>query len=98
MGAAIFGVLSIGRPIRHIADVLRQLASGTREFAIPYTGRGDEVGDAARAARSFRDNLVRLETLEAEQQQAAARAVAERKDMVRDLAATFEQAIGNIVG
>ena len=97
-GAAIFGVLSIGRPIKHIAGVLLQLANGTREFDIPYTGRGDEVGDAARAARTFRDNLVRLEKLEAEQKQTAARAVAERKDMVRDLADTFEQAIGNIVG
>src|SRR5664279_2991504 len=60
-GAAIFGVLSIGRPIKHIAGVLLQLANGTREFDIPYTGRGDEVGDAARAARAFRDNLVQLE-------------------------------------
>ena len=97
-GAAIFGVLSIGRPIKHIAGVLLQLANGTREFDIPYTDRGDEVGDAARAARAFRDNLVRLERLETEQKQTAARAVAERKDMVRNLAATFEQAIGNIVG
>jgi len=98
MGAVIFGVLSIGRPIKHIAGVLLQLANGARDFDIPYTGRGDEVGDAARAARSFRDNLVRLEKLEAEQKQAAARAVAERKGMVRDLADTFERAIGNIVG
>jgi methyl-accepting chemotaxis protein len=97
-GAAIFGVLSIGRPIKHIAGILLQLANGTREFDIPYTSRGDEVGDAARAARAFRDNLVRLEKLEAEQKQAAERAVTERKNMVRELAGTFEQAIGNIVG
>jgi methyl-accepting chemotaxis protein len=97
-GAPIFGVLSIGRPIKHIAGVLLQLAHGKREFDIPYTGRGDEVGDAARAAQAFRDNLVRLEKLETEQKEAAARAVAERKSMVRELADTFEQAIGNIVG
>jgi signal transduction histidine kinase len=71
MGAAIFGVLSIGRPIKHIAGVLLQLADGSRELQIPYTGRGDEVGDAARSARTLRDNLVRLEKLEAEQKQAA---------------------------
>ena len=58
MGAAIFGVLSIGRPIKNMAGVLLQLANGSRELDIPYTGRGDEVGDAARAARTFRDNLV----------------------------------------
>jgi methyl-accepting chemotaxis protein len=97
VGTAIFGVLSIGRPIRHIAGVLVQLANGKREFDIPYTGRGDEVGDAARAARSFCDSLVRLEKVEAEQKLAAARVVTECKDMVRGLASKFEQAIGNIV-
>ena len=97
IGAAVFGVLSIGRPIRHIADVLLQLANGTREFKIPYTTRGDEVGDAARAASTFRDNLVRLEKLEAEQKETSERVMAERQGMVRDLADMFEQAIGNIV-
>jgi methyl-accepting chemotaxis protein len=98
MGAAAFGILSIGRPIRTIADVLLQLAGGQRDVEIPYTGRGDEVGDAARAARTFRDNLVRLENLEAEQKQMAAQAVAERKDMVHSLADEFESAVGNIIG
>jgi methyl-accepting chemotaxis protein len=97
-GAAIFGVLSIGRPIRHIAGVLLQLAEGRRECGIPYTERGDEVGDAARAARTLRDNLVRLEKVETEQKQVAAHAAAERREMVRGLADRFEQAIGNIVG
>jgi signal transduction histidine kinase/CheY-like chemotaxis protein len=90
MGAAIFGVLSIGRPIRHIAGVLLQLADGSRGVDIPYTGRGDEVGDAARAARTFRDNLVRLEKLEAEQKEASARTVAELGRSVSELRALGE--------
>ena len=90
MGAAIFGVLSIGRPIGHIAGVLLQLADGSRGLDIPYTGRGDEVGDAARAARTFRDNLVRLEKLEAEQKEAAARTVAELASSVSELRALGE--------
>ena len=53
MGAAIFGVLSIGRPIKHIAGVLLELANGSREVDIPYLDRGDEVGDAARAAHTL---------------------------------------------
>ena len=98
MGAGAFGILSIGRPIHTIAGVLLQLANGQREVAIPYTERGDEVGDAARAARTFRDNLVRLEKLETEQKQAAVHAAAERKEIVRKLADDFERAVGNIVG
>jgi signal transduction histidine kinase/CheY-like chemotaxis protein len=90
MGAAIFGVLSIGKPIRNIAGVLLQLADGSRGLDIPYTDRGDEVGDAARAARTFRDNLVRLEKLEAEQKEAAARTVAELAKSVSELRALGE--------
>jgi signal transduction histidine kinase/CheY-like chemotaxis protein len=90
LGAAIFGVLSIGKPIRHIAGVLLQLADGSRGVDIPYTGRGDEVGDAARAARTFRDNLVRLEKLEAEQKEAASRTVAELARSVSELRALGE--------
>jgi len=90
LGAAIFGVLSIGKPIRHIAGVLLQLADGSRGVDIPYTGRGDEVGDAARAARTFRDSLVRLEKLEAEQKEAAARTVAELARSVGELRALGE--------
>jgi signal transduction histidine kinase/DNA-binding response OmpR family regulator len=90
LGAAIFGILSIGKPIRQIAGVLLQLADGSRGFVIPYTGRGDEVGDAARAARTFRDNLVRLEKLEAEQKEAAARTVAELAKSVGELRALGE--------
>ena len=98
MGAAAFGILSIGRPTRTIADVLLQLAGGQRDVVIPFTERGDEVGDAARAARTFRDNLVRLESLEAEQKQMAVQAVAERQTTVRTLADKFESAVGDIVG
>jgi methyl-accepting chemotaxis protein len=98
LGAAVFGVLSIGRPIRQIAGVLLQLATGEREVEISCTDRRDEVGDAARAARDLRDNLVRLEKSEAEQERVAAHAAAERKEMLRSLADRFEQAVGNIVG
>jgi methyl-accepting chemotaxis protein len=98
LGAAVFGVLSIGRPIRQIAGVLLQLANGEREVDISCTDRRDEVGDAARAARDLRDNLVRLEKSEAEQERVAAHAASERKEMLRSLADRFEQAVGNIVG
>jgi methyl-accepting chemotaxis protein len=97
IGAAVFGVLSIGRPIHQITEMLLKLAAGARGLAIPYTTRGDEIGDAARAAQTFQDNLMRLEALEGEQKDAAAKLVAERQKMVRDIADEFERAVGNIV-
>jgi methyl-accepting chemotaxis protein len=79
IGSAIFGGLSIARPIGRVASVLLELANGNKAVSIPFTGRGDEVGDAARAANTFRDNLVRMEKLEAEQREAEARAAANQK-------------------
>jgi methyl-accepting chemotaxis protein len=97
IGAAVFGVLSIGRPIRQIAAMLLQLAGGQRGLDIPYTTRGDEIGDAARAAETFQGNLMRLEAVEIEQKQAADQLALERDTLVRDIADKFEMAVGNIV-
>jgi methyl-accepting chemotaxis protein len=97
IGAAVFGVLSIGRPIRQLASMLLRLASGARGLSIPYTARGDEIGDVAQAANTFQDNLMRLEALEGEQKQAAGVLALERETMVRDIADNFEKAVGNIV-
>jgi methyl-accepting chemotaxis protein len=103
IGSAAFGVLSIARPIRRIGGVLHELAHGNRAIDIPYLERADEVGDNARAAEIFRDNLVRLEEMEAEQkkseQQAAAeKAAVERKAAMHKLAGDFEARVGTIIG
>jgi HAMP domain-containing protein len=76
---AVFGRIAIARPIRRIGELLLALADGNKAVEMPYTVRGDEVGDAARAARTFRDNLVRMEQIEAEQKEMEARAAAERR-------------------
>ncbi|HVY58473.1 MAG TPA: HAMP domain-containing protein, partial [Xanthobacteraceae bacterium] len=59
VGSAVFLAISVGKPIRRIGEVLLALAQGDKGVEIPYAGRGDEVGDAARAARTFKDNLLR---------------------------------------
>jgi methyl-accepting chemotaxis protein len=79
VGSAVFGGLSIAKPIGKVAGVLLELAGGNKAVNIPFTGRGDEVGDAARAANTFRDNLVRMEMMEAEQREAEARAAANQR-------------------
>jgi HAMP domain-containing protein len=77
---AIVSTLTIGRPIRRIAQVLMQLAGGRNEVEIPYQGRQDEVGDAARAAGVFRDNIVRMQELETEQKRTVAEAARTRRE------------------
>ena len=98
MGSAAFASLEIGRPIRRIGEVLMELANGNKLVVIPYASRGDEVGDTARAAKTFKDNLVRMERLEAQQKAVEERATAERKSTMHMLANEFEGAVGGIVG
>jgi methyl-accepting chemotaxis protein len=97
VGSATFGARLIAKPIRRIGDVLLELAHGNKDVDVPYTDRGDEVGDNARAARTFKDSLVRIERMENEQKEADRRAVEQRHADTRRLADEFETAVVNIV-
>ena len=97
IGSTVFSVLSIARPVRRIGGVLLELANGNKAVEIPYTARGDEVGDNARAAHTFKDNLIRMEKMEAEQKDQEAAAAVRRKAEMIKLADAFESAVGGIV-
>jgi methyl-accepting chemotaxis protein len=97
IGSAVFSVLSIARPIRRIGDVLLRLAHGDKSLEVPYSTRGDEVGDAARAAKTFKENLTRLEQMEAAQKDLETATAAARKTDMAKLADEFQAAIGAIV-
>ena len=97
IGSAIFSSLTIARPIRRIGQVLLELANGNKQVDVPYAGRGDEVGDAARAAQTFKEGIARMERMEAEQKEAEARAAVQRKADMHKLADEFQAAVGQIV-
>jgi methyl-accepting chemotaxis protein len=97
IGTAIFSARTIAKPIREIGAVLFELARGNKAVEIPYADRGDEVGDNARAAQTFKDNLLRMEQMEAEQKETERRAAAQRKGELEQLANSFEQNVGAII-
>lgn len=97
LGSALISMFSIARPIRRIGDVLLELANGNKAVDIPYAQRGDEVGDAARAAATFRDQLIRMEQLEAEQKEVERHSNETRKAEMHQLADRFEAAVGNVL-
>jgi len=97
LGSALFSSLTIARPIRRVGEVLLELANGNKAIDIPFTARGDEVGDNARAAQTFKENLIRIEQMEAEQKTQAAAAAAHRKIEMIKLADSFQAAVGGIV-
>jgi methyl-accepting chemotaxis protein len=97
IGSAVFAALTIARPIRRIGEVLLELAGGNKAVAVPYAERGDEVGDAARAAQTFKENLVRIEKMEAEQKAIEAQSAVQRKADMHQLANSFQAAVGGII-
>jgi methyl-accepting chemotaxis protein len=56
IGSAIFGSVSIARPLRKMASVLGELTAD-RIVEVPYAGRGDEIGDIAKATEVFKQSI-----------------------------------------
>ena len=96
-GMAVFGAVAISQPIRRIGEVLLALAHGNKDIAVPYTGRRDEVGDAARAAQTFKEKLARIEQLEVAEKETAQRMAEERRADMHALAGTFEATVASVV-
>ena len=90
-------VMRVTRPLSVVSGVLMQLARGNKSVDVPYTARGDEIGENARAAETFKENLLRMEQLEAEQKAAESRTAAEREAAMQKMASEFEEAVGGIV-
>ena len=97
LGATLYALLGVSRPITVMTDAMRRLAGGDTDSAVPYAGRRDEIGAMAAAVQVFRQNLIQTRTLEAEAAGARAEAENQRRQGLRDLAARFEAAIGGIV-
>jgi methyl-accepting chemotaxis protein len=55
-GAAIFGAMTIARPLGKMAGVLVELTND-RIVDVPYTNRGDEIGAIAKATDVFKESI-----------------------------------------
>jgi len=97
LASALLMIFGVSRPIRRIGEVLLGIADGRSDVAIPYTERFDEIGETARSARVFRDNLIRSRTLEAEAAEARTEAEARRKSAMQAIADGFERTVGGII-
>jgi methyl-accepting chemotaxis protein len=88
----------IAGPISAMTQVMRTLAAGDFEVSIAGAGRRDEIGAMASAVQVFKDNLIRTRRLEEETALARASAEEQRKAGMRQMADSFEAAVGGIVG
>ena len=87
----------ISKPVAMIVAVLRRLAEGDLTVAIDGVRRGDEIGDIAKTAQVFKENLIRTRELELEQVAAKERAAADQKAAMNRLADSFEQSVKGVV-
>lgn len=88
---------SITTPVRSITGTMSRIADGDLEAKVPYADNDSEIGAMARAVEVFRVNGVRTRQLEEEQRDQAARAEAEKRAMMEDLANRFDSSVGTIV-
>ncbi|MBZ7921151.1 MCP four helix bundle domain-containing protein [Ensifer adhaerens] len=78
LGAILYAVRGIARPIQIITRSMARLAEGDTESNIPYGARKDEIGEMARAVEVFRQAAITNQQLEADAQAQRAQAEADR--------------------
>jgi methyl-accepting chemotaxis protein len=88
---------SITRPMIKMVDVLQKLAAQDYSFAIPDTGRRDEIGQMAAAAQVFKDGMIAANRLRAERADIEQQTAAQRRADMERLASDFEGVIGKII-
>ena len=94
---SIFVARSVTGPLQRMTVAMNDLASGNLAVEVPGVGRGDEVGEMAKAVEIFKSNAVARQTLETEQREAEIRATSGRKADMNKMANDFEAAVGQIV-
>jgi methyl-accepting chemotaxis protein len=89
---------STARPVRRMAQVMKELASGQLEVAVPATTRRDEIGEMARTVETFKDSLIENRRLQNEQAEMQQRASEDRNKARNELAASFEAEVSKSIG
>ncbi|MDN5004487.1 methyl-accepting chemotaxis protein [Bradyrhizobium sp. GCM10027634] len=99
IGACIFSVFSIARPMRALTVAMEKLAGGDFSVVLPGLGRKDEVGEVAGAVEKFKIVSERKAREEAEAKMRQDQIAAEQRKLeMHRLADGFEGAVGEIVG
>lgn len=84
-------------PVTAMTRVMRELAAGKRDVALPETRRQDEIGQLADTVRAFHASLGETETLRLAQDAERQAQDIRRKTEMDSLAQAFEARIGRVV-
>ena len=78
LGAIVFAVTGIAKPIRTITSSMTKLAGGDTTTPVPHGGRADEIGEMAGAVEVFRQAAIANKRLEQEAEKARLQGEADR--------------------
>lgn len=92
----VLTALGVSRPLRAMAHCMKQLAAGKTDVAIPGLTNRTEVGEMASAVEIFRDNAVRNQDLE-QQQEKRREADQARIEKMESITGAFQNKVTGIV-
>jgi len=101
--AALLACMSLGNvwwtlahqvgPINRLTETMALLADGALETPVPHKDQKNEIGRMANAVRVFKDNAIKMRTMEEEQAKAKEEAEAERRKLMMEMADELEASI-----
>ena len=97
MAVAFLVASGITKPIVMMTGVMKALTDGDRTVHVPARGNRDEIGAMANSVQVFKENLLEVDRLRAEQEEAKQRAETERRQAMQALADSFESTVGGVV-
>ena len=97
MGAMLTLQRGIAAPIRAMTEAMGRLARDDTSVEVPGLGRRDEVGAMAAAVEVFKRNAVERAELAEEAKALDARALADKRRAMAELARNFESTVGGLV-
>ena len=86
------------KQLRPIAARMREMADGNLDVTIPQARSRDEIGDIIGVAGVLKESLLRSRRLEESSAAARQDSEAQRKAAMRQVADSFEQAVGGALG
>jgi methyl-accepting chemotaxis protein len=98
--AALVGIViarSITRPVRSLSSAMGRLAAGDDEVDVPAVERRDEIGQMAATVQIFKENALRIRSLQEEKAASGQRTEAEKRAVLQALADTFESTVKSVV-
>ncbi|MBI4968055.1 MAG: HAMP domain-containing protein [Rhodospirillales bacterium] len=87
----------ITKPVMGMTNAMTKLAGGDKTTAIPSTENKDEIGSMAKAVLVFKENMIKAEELQAQQEELKKQAEIEKRRAINDMADNFEKSVMGIV-